>query len=317
MSRSLSVDTAPRPWLRRLILTVVAVLLVVPLLAMLEFSLRQTGGGYGAEHWTGLFDPENERKYRAMFKGLMNSLVLALLVLVLVLVVLFPTIVLVHLRFPRLQRILDLLTILPIAIPAIVMVVGFAPIYRWIGQNISTETWTLFLAYGILVLPFAYRAIVTDLAGVDARTLSEAARSLGSNWFAVLVKVLAPNVRRGLLNASLLTIAIVLGEYTVSALLSRRTFQVALLQLNQSDPFGAVIMSFLSLVVIFGLLVLVGWLTARPRKGERKAAASASRGAAGDATGASPAVPAVPASAGRNAAAPSVPASQKEGPDAR
>lgn len=316
MSARLSVETAPRPWLRRLILTVVAVLLVVPLLAMLEFSLRQNSGGYGLEHWTGLFDSENERKYRAMFRGLTNSLILALLVLALVLVVLFPTIVLVHLRFPRLQRVLDLLTILPIAIPAIVMVVGFAPIYRWIGQNLSTETWTLFLAYGVLVLPFAYRAIVTDLAGVDARTLSEAARSLGSNWLTVLARVIAPNVRRGLLNASLLTIAIVLGEYTVSALLSRRTFQVALLQLNQSDPFGAVIMSFLSLVVIFALLVLVGWLTARPRRGERRAARSATSAGAGSAAGPAATV------AGATPAAPAVApqtttASPKEGPDAR
>ncbi|WP_394160325.1 ABC transporter permease [Galactobacter valiniphilus] len=315
MSARLSVETAPRPWLRRLILTVVAVLLVVPLLAMLEFSLRQNSGGYGLEHWTGLFDAENERKYRAMFRGLTNSLILALLVLALVLVVLFPTIVLVHLRFPGLQRVLDLLTILPIAIPAIVMVVGFAPIYRWIGQNLSTETWTLFLAYGILVLPFAYRAIVTDLAGVDARTLSEAARSLGSNWLTVLVRVIAPNVRRGLLNASLLTIAIVLGEYTVSALLSRRTFQVALLQLNQSDPFGAVIMSFLSLVVIFALLVLVGWLTARPRRGERRAARAASPVAASAAAAtplAGAAAPSAPAVAPQTTTA-----SPKEGPDAR
>lgn len=266
MSRNLSVGTAPRPWLRRLILAFVTVLFVFPLLGMLEFTLRQTGGGYGLEHWQAISDPENARKYRAMFQGLGNSLVLAVLVLVIVLVLIFPTIVLVHLRFPRLQRGLDLLTILPIAIPAIVMVVGFAPVYRWIGKNVSSETWPLFLAYGVLVLPFAYRAIATDLHGVDARTLSEAARSLGANWGTVLLRVIAPNVRRGLLNASLLTIAIVLGEFTVSSLLSRRTFQVGLLQLNQSDPYGAVAMSLLSLIVIFGLLVLVGVLTGRPRK---------------------------------------------------
>lgn len=297
MSRNLSVETAPRPWLRRVILALVAVLFVFPLLGMLEFTLRQGGGAYGPEHWQALFDPENARKYRAMFRGLGNSLVLALLVLVIVLVLIFPTIVLVHLKFPRLQRGLDLLTILPIAIPAIVMVVGFAPVYRWIGTNISSETWPLFLAYGVLVLPFAYRAIATDLNGVDARTLSEAARSLGANWGTVLLRVIAPNVRRGLLNASLLTIAIVLGEFTVSSLLSKRTFQVGLLQLNQTDPFGAVAMSLLSLIVIFALLVLVGVLTGRPRKVRGAAAAAA----------ASPPV----------SSSVSAPAAPKEGPDAR
>jgi len=282
----LSVETAPRPWLRRTILVVVALIFLVPLFGMLEFSLRDASGGYGLNHWSGLLGGENARKYKVMFTGLGNSLVLAVLVLALVYVLLFPTIVLVHLRFPKAQRLLDLLTILPIAIPAIVMVVGFAPLYRWIGRNVTTDSWTLFLAYGILVLPFAYRAIASDLSGVDARTLSEAARSLGADWFTVLIRVLAPNLRRGLLNAGLLTIAIVLGEYTVSSLLSKKTFQVGLLQLNQSDPFGAVIMSFLSLVVIFALLVLVGWLTARPRRSTR--AGTAQRAVAAAPAAASP-----------------------------
>lgn len=280
MSRNLSVDTAPRPWLRRTILVVVALFLIVPILAMIEFTLRKTGGGYGLEHWRAIFDPEQASHYRVMFEGLVNSLVLAALDLVVVLVLFFPTIVLVHLHYPRLQRGLDLLTILPIAIPAIVMVVGFAPLYRWIGRNISSDTWPLFLAYGILALPFAYRAIATDLQGVDARTLSEAARSLGAGSFTVLVRVIAPNVQRGLLNASLLTIAIVLGEYTVSSLLSRDTFQVGLLQLNQTDPFAATAMSALSLIIIFLLLWLVGVLTGGRRKSRRRDASPSGTGAA-------------------------------------
>ena len=271
MSSKLSVDTAPRPWLRYLILVLVGLIFVIPLIGMLQFTLSQPGGGgFTLDHWKGLFDPKNERQYRIVFKGLGSSLLLALLVLGIVLLIVFPTIVLVHLKFPKLQRGLDLLTILPIAIPAIVMVVGFAPMYRFIGKNISVEAWTLFLAYGVLVLPFAYRAIVTDLQGVDARTLSEAARSLGANWLTVLVKVIAPNVKRGLLNAGLLTIAIVLGEFTVSSLLNRKTFQVGLLQLNQSDPFAATALSLLSLIIIFLLLVLVGVLTGRERGTSRR-----------------------------------------------
>ena len=37
----------------------------------------------------------------------------------------------------------------------------------------------LFLAYVILALPYAYRALAAGLNAVDATTLSEAARSLG------------------------------------------------------------------------------------------------------------------------------------------
>lgn len=248
------------------VIAIIGVIFLIPLAAMLEFTMRQTAGGYGFEHWAALFDPEQERKYRILFTGLKNSFVLAGVTLVIMLALFFPTIVWVHLRFPKLQRSLDLLTVLPIAIPAIVLVVGLAPIYRVIGQSISSGVWTLALAYGVLVLPFAYRAIVADLNGMDARVLAEAARSLGASWGTVLVRVIAPGVRRGLLAASLLTIAIVLGEFTVSSLLNRTTLQTALLQMSKSDPFVAVIVSLLSLVGAFVVLLIVSASGSAKRK---------------------------------------------------
>ena len=252
------------------VVTIIGLVFLIPLFAMLEFTLRQTAGGYGLEHWTALVDPEHARTYRPLFQGLGNSLVLAALTLVIVLGVFFPTIVLVHLRFPRLERALDLLTVLPIAIPAIVLVVGFAPIYRVLGSALGSGSWSLCLAYGVLVLPFAYRAINSDLQGMDARTRTEAARSLGADWGTVLIRIVTPGVRRGLLAASLLTIAIVLGEFTVSSLLNRVTLQTALLQISKSDPFVAVAVSLLSLVGAFLVLLLVSSTGGAPRRRKRR-----------------------------------------------
>lgn len=272
----------PSPAVARLVVAAIGVVFLVPLVAMLEFTLRTVDGGYGLGHWASLFDPEKERSYRVLFTGLQNSLVLAVITLAIVLFLFFPTVVLVHLRYPRLHRALDLVTVLPIAIPAIVLVVGFAPIYRGIGQAVGSGEWTLALAYGVLVLPFAYRAIVADLTGMDAKVRAEAARSLGASWPTVLLRVIAPGVRRGLLAASLITIAIVLGEFTVSSLLNRTTLQTALLQISQSDPFVAVAVSLLSLIGAFVLLLIVSATNAAPkRRGTRRGTAStkeASRG---------------------------------------
>lgn len=252
-----------------LVIALIGTLFLIPLVAMLEFTLRQTSGGYGLGHWFALFDPENARSNRVLFEGIGNSLLLALLTLALVLLLFFPTVVLVHLRFPRWERALDLLTVLPIAIPAIVLVVGFAPIYRVIGSLVGSGIWSLSLAYGVLVLPFAYRTINADLQGMDARVRAEAARSLGAGWATVLIRVIAPGVRTGLLAASLLTIAIVLGEFTVSSLLNRTTLQVALLQMSKSDPFVAVAVSLLSLVGAFIVLLIVTSTGGAPRRRRR------------------------------------------------
>ena len=263
---SARVPGRPSRAVARTVVTVIGIVFLTPLFAMLEFTLRQTGGGYGTEHWAALVDPENARSYRPLFQGLGNSFLLAALTLAIVLGVFFPTVVLVHLSFPKLERALDLLTVLPIAIPAIVLVVGFAPIYRAIGVAFGSGVWSLSLAYGVLVLPFAYRAINSDLQNMDARTRSEAARSLGAGWGTVLIRVITPGVRRGLLAASLLTIAIVLGEFTVSSLLNRVTLQTALLQISKSDPFVAVAVSLLSLVGAFVVLLIVSSSGGAPRR---------------------------------------------------
>ncbi|WP_053385001.1 ABC transporter permease [Leucobacter celer] len=272
---SARVPGRPSKALAYAVIAVIGGLFLVPLIAMLEFTLRQTGGGYGLEHWAALFDPEQARRYRVLFQGIGNSFVLAALTLGIVLLLFFPTIVLVHLRFPRLERGLDLLTVLPIAIPAIVLVVGFAPIYRIIGTTLGSGVWTLSLAYGVLVLPFVYRAIVADLQGMDARVRAEAGRSLGAGWGTVLVRIIAPGVRRGLLAASLLTVAIVLGEFTVSSLLNRTTLQTALLQISKSDPFVAVAVSLLSLVGAFAVLLIVSSTGSAPKRRRPRAARNA------------------------------------------
>ncbi|MDI6023277.1 ABC transporter permease subunit [Leucobacter sp. UT-8R-CII-1-4] len=261
-----AVSGQPPAWLRRTILIVICGVFVVPLIAMFEFTLRQQDGGYGVQHWAALFDPENARMYRNLVKGIGNSLLLAAITIAIVWVLFLPTIVLVHLQFPRLARAFEMLTILPIAIPAIVLVVGLAPLYRVIVQIFGGDIWTLALAYGILVLPFAYRAIVSELQGMGAKTLVEAARSLGANWITVLWRVIVPGVRHGLTSATLITAAVVLGEFTLSSLLNRVTLQVALVEVSKSDPYAAVITSLLSLTAVFVLLFV--FASIRP-KGQR------------------------------------------------
>jgi putative spermidine/putrescine transport system permease protein len=162
--------------------------------------------------------------------------------------------------------VLEFVCLLPISIPAIVLVVGLAPVYQVVSRLAGSGVWTLAFAYGVLVLPYAYRAIQSNLDSIDAVTLSEAARSLGAGWITVLLRVLVPNLRRGILAASFISVAVVLGEFTVASLLNRVNLQTALLITSKADPFIAVIFSLLALLFAFLLLVIIGRLgSARPK----------------------------------------------------
>ena len=199
---------------------------------------------------------------------------LAIVTVIVMLVILVPTMILVQLRFPYLRRAMEFLCLLPITIPAIVLVVGLAPVYSVVAKMFGSGVWTLSFAYGIIVLPFAYRAIQANLQAIDVITLSEAARSLGAGWLTVLLRVLLPNLRRGILSASFISVAVVLGEYTIAALLNRVNLQTALVIVSKSDPFVAVIFALLALVFAFLLLLAIGRVGAPRRKRSSTGASS-------------------------------------------
>lgn len=252
---------------RRLILGIVGAIFAIPIVGMIEYTLRGgIGGGYTADRWVRVFTGGLDNSYRVMWQAIGNSILLSVLTMLIVLVLLVPTMVLVHLRFRRLQPVLEFVCILPISIPAIAIVVGLAPVYSVVSRIFGSGAWTLCFAYGVLVLPFAYRAIQGNLTGVDVRTLAEAARSLGAGWGTVIARILLPNLRRGLLAASVIAGAVVLGEFTVASLLNRNNLQTALLVIQASDPFIAIIFTLLALAFAFALLLILGRAGATTRR---------------------------------------------------
>lgn len=276
----MSARLGPGRTARTVIGVVIGGLFAIPIIAMVEFTLRD-GDGHSLAHWAALFAPENARQYAPIWLGLGNSLVLAVVAIGIVLLLLAPTMILITLRFPRLRRAFEFVVLLPISIPAIVLVVGLAPIYLVIGRTFGTGIWSLAFAYGITVLPYAYRAIQGSIDATDVRTLAEAARSLGAGWGAVLTRVLAPNLRPGLLAAALISVAVVLGEFTIASLLGRQNLQTALVVVSKQDTYAAIIVSLLALVFAFVLLVVIR-LAGRtqgsaPRAARREATAPSAR----------------------------------------
>ena len=134
------------------------------------------------------------------------------------------------------------------------------------SQNYSMY-WLTF-AYVILVLPFAYRALDAGLAAIDVKTLSEAARSLGAGWGTVLWRVVLPNIRSAVLSAAFLSVALVLGEFTIASLLNRENLQVAINLLGKSSATISVAVSLVSLVLAFVLLFALSFVGGRRRSKE-------------------------------------------------
>jgi putative spermidine/putrescine transport system permease protein len=161
--------------------------------------------------------------------------------------------------------VIEFICLLPLTIPAIVLVVGLFPVYRWLATNLSDSILTLSFAYVILVLPYTYRALDAGLSAIDVKTLSEAARSLGAGWSTVIWRVIAPNMSGALLNACLLSVALVLGEFTFANLLSYVNVQVEIAQLGLANAGVSIAVSVASLLFAFVLLMVLSFVGAARR----------------------------------------------------
>jgi putative spermidine/putrescine transport system permease protein len=256
---------------RWVVLAGIGVYLLLPLVAMVAFSLRGSGGGFSLAAWKAVgANPD-------LVAAIAVSVELAVLTVLGMLVLLVPTMTWVQLRLPRVRRLLEFLCLLPLTIPAIVLVVGVAPIYAWVDYLLGNSPLTLTFVYVVLVLPYAYRAIDAGLGSINLVTLAEAARSLGASWFSVLMRIVVPNIRAAIISASVISVALVLGEFTISSLLNFDTLQVVINQLGKRDAAVSVAVSLTALVFGFVLLFAVGQGTPRRRRHSDDAPTEGSR----------------------------------------
>jgi putative spermidine/putrescine transport system permease protein len=253
---------------RYVVFTVFGLFFIVPLLAMARFSLEgPTLGTWSLSAWREIASFQNSG-IPPLLSSIEITLELAVITSVVTLVLLVPTMIWIRLRVQWLARTVEILCLLPLTIPAIVLVVGLGPIYNKI-QHYSVSSLMLFWVYVILALPFAYRALAAGLSAIDVTTLSEAARSLGASWFTVIVRVIVPNMRQAILNALLLSSALVLGEFTIAYLLLYNNLQEELYSISRTTPNAGVIFStsFAALLFAFVLLIILSYAGRGRRRG--------------------------------------------------
>ena len=251
---------------RYVVFTVFGLFFILPLLAMARFSLEGAKlGTWSVTAWRQIASYQGSG-IPPLLSAIEITLELAVITCMVMLVLLLPTMVWIRLRVRWLARTMEFLCLLPLTIPAIVLVVGLGEIYNKI-QHFNLSALMLFWIYVILALPYAYRALAAGLSAIDVTTLSEAARSLGASWFSVMVRVIVPNMRQAILNALLLTAALVLGEFTIAYLLLYDNLQVELYSISRNTPNAGVLFStsLAALLFAFVLLLILSYAGRRRR----------------------------------------------------
>ncbi|WP_250511341.1 ABC transporter permease [Caballeronia sp. GACF4] len=242
---------------------------LIPLIATFEFSLRMRRGEYSFDAYrVVLGDPHFQASFG--YSVLMGFLTIVIGVLLVV-----PTAYWVQLRLPKLRPVVEFITLLPLVIPAIVIVFGYLRIYNsssilpLTGNERATDLLLVF-GYVTLSLPYMYRAVDAGMRAVDIRSLTEAAECLGAGRAIILFKVIFPNVRSGILSGAFLTFAVVIGEFTLASLLDRPAFgpYLQLIGANRAyEPSALAIIAFVVTWASMGLIQVFG--SARALAGQK------------------------------------------------
>jgi len=232
----------------------------VPLVATLEFSLRAKPAG--AAYSNTLNDP-------AFFSSLLYSFVIGLITIVVSTLIIVPTAYWVRLRLPRLRPIVEFVTLMPFVIPPVILVFGLIRSYSGSPFHL-TETSIggdilLIAAYTVLSFPYMYRAVDSGLRSIDVKSLTEAGQSLGSGPFRILWSVIFPNLRVSLLSGAFLTLAIVVGEFTIALYLARPAFGPYLAHLGQNASYEPAAVSLISFMLTWAAMGVIAFLGRSPQ----------------------------------------------------
>lgn len=233
---------------------------LIPLVATFEFSLRMRRGEYSFDAYRVVF---GDARFQETFA---YSTAVAFFTIVLGVVLVVPTAYWIRLRMPHIRPVVEFVTLLPLIIPAIVIVFGYIRMY---GSNsplpfLASAAGTnalLVIGYATLALPYMYRAVDTGLRTIDVRTLTEAAQILGAGWTTIVTRVILPNVLISVLSGAFLTFAIVLGEFTMASLLNRPAFGPYLQNIGANRAYEPAALAIIAFAITWACMSVIQLLS--------------------------------------------------------
>ena len=257
--------------LDKVALILVALYFTVPLVATLAFALSD-GSQFSLHGFSNILDDSS------FGSSLLISLELAVASTLATILIVTPTAYWVQLRLPRARVLMDMLSLVPFAVPAIVLSLGLIEVYSDANPlinvlslglvpllsndpfNVVNTPQLLACAYVIIALPFVYRPIDNNLRAINTRVLSEASSSLGAGWWRTFLTVILPNIWPGVTSAALLTFSTAMGEFTLASLFGLDTFPIYLDVTGQNDAHKAAALTVLSFLItllcVLGIVLL-------------------------------------------------------------
>ncbi|WP_432816144.1 ABC transporter permease [Vibrio intestinalis] len=255
-------STQPNGLFDKVVVYSIVGLMLIPIVATLVYSFSSSWGatilpdGFTLDWYQQLLtDP----RFLAAFG---RSMFICIAALTLSVVLVLPAIFVVFYYFPKLNKLMNLLILLPFAVPPVVSSVGLLQLYADSQWQLVGTPWILIGTYFTIALPFMYRAIANSFEAINLHDLMDAAHLLGASTIKAFWLIVLPNLRKGLLASLFLSFSFLLGEFVFANILvgtRYETLQIYLYNMRQTSGHftSALVMTY------FLFIFLCTWLASR------------------------------------------------------
>jgi putative spermidine/putrescine transport system permease protein len=168
---------------------------------------------------------------------------------------------------PRWQVLLDLATVVPFALPGVVVALGLLRFYAWAWPDALHTPELLVAAHAAGGLPIMYWAVSANLKAIGLRQLYEAGMLVGARPRQILVRVVIPNLLPGVASGAIFVFAFSFTDFAYANLLvggSWPTFAVWQASIMLLDGHLMAVLTILSFIVLWLTShVMAGWARRR------------------------------------------------------
>lgn len=203
----------------RMTIVLIIIYLAVPLLATILYSVVITWDGVNINGFV-------PRYYIELFSSmkfptiLLNTLLISVISALICLVILLFAMYVVVVHFPRLDKYVHILCLMPYTVQGIILSTSLLTVYSGIGGILSDRIFLLACAYCILALPYMYQSIRNNLNAIPVTCYLENAEILGAGKLRGFFAVIVPNLLSGMATSFLLSVGVLFNDFAIINILA-------------------------------------------------------------------------------------------------
>lgn len=242
----------------KVILVIIFIYLLLPILATLLYSLSSS--------WVDTLLPEGlTLKWYVQLLGnmefvmvVLRSLVLSIVTTFVGLAVFVPMTFYLSVYNQKMKSKMRLVTMLPFIIPGIILVTGLIKLY---GELPIPKLVILVLVLSVMSLPLVYQSLSNVFISKDFKSMFEQSQLLGYGPVKSFLFVVLPNIKTGLIIATLLLFATGFGDFVLTNLflggnyVTLKIYMYRLMQVNGNAGSVLTIIYFIMLSVLSLILI--------------------------------------------------------------